>query len=408
MTQLKEILTSAQCECIQKQTINHDEPGSLLRDFSSFIDFIGTTGISVSKKNNLVAMKDLQALNQRMSKPLDIYLKRPQQKSFPHINGLYLLLRASGLTRIVCDRREAKLMLNDKLLAEWQALNPTECYFTLFYAWWHRGNTEIIGERGGDFWGGKSFFYDSLYFFSKTLNKQLNIKNKQHEFSSLRYLPGLHNLALMELFGFITIKQDAALSKENWPITEIKPTLWGTSVLTYFSNYLTIQLDTGVIAVWGEELKTYRPDWQKNLEPSQCSIKEDGGVILKVALGNVSRTLSVPNNINLDELAECILSAFNFDKDHLYEFIYKNSYGITEHVIHSDIDIDDECLFTDGCIVGQLPLYEGSELTFRFDLGDNWEFLLRVESFINTSLCPSEPTVIEQHGNPPEQYPDWG
>ena len=186
MKKLKSELTPGQIQCLKNQRFSDNEPGTLLKDFSSLLDFIGTTGIPVSKKNHLFAIKLLPQLNQLMSAPLDIKLKRPQQKSFPHINGLYLLLRASGLTHIVSNKKEAKLMLNSKVLADWNLLNPSECYFALFYAWWHRGSDEIIGEHSRGFF--QDFFYESANFFQKILGKGLDIKAKQINFDFLRYM----------------------------------------------------------------------------------------------------------------------------------------------------------------------------------------------------------------------------
>lgn len=39
----------------------------------------------------------MDELNERMSRPVVHRLKRPQQRSFPHLHGLLLILRASGL-----------------------------------------------------------------------------------------------------------------------------------------------------------------------------------------------------------------------------------------------------------------------------------------------------------------------
>ena len=136
MKKIKATLTPDQIQCLKKQTFNDNEPGTLLKDFSSLLDFIGSDGIPVSGKNHLMAVKLLPQLNQMMSHPLDVKLKRPQQKSFPHINGLYLLLRASGLTQIAFEKKQAKLMLDNKVLADWQSLSPTERYFSLLHAWW--------------------------------------------------------------------------------------------------------------------------------------------------------------------------------------------------------------------------------------------------------------------------------
>ena len=129
-----------------------------------------------------------------MSNPLDIKLKRPQQKSFPHINGLYLLLRASGLSEIVIEKKEAKLILDDQVLADWHSMNSTERYFALLQAWWYRGNPEIIGERERDF-----YFSECLDFFLYMLCGDPDLKTKL-DVTYFRYKPGFHNLALMEQY----------------------------------------------------------------------------------------------------------------------------------------------------------------------------------------------------------------
>lgn len=106
MKKIKATLTPDQIHSLKNQTFTDSEPGTLLKDFSTLLDFIGPTGIPVSGKNHLIAIKLLPQLNQLISHPLDVKLKRPQQKSFPHINGLYLLLRASGLTQIAFEKRQ--------------------------------------------------------------------------------------------------------------------------------------------------------------------------------------------------------------------------------------------------------------------------------------------------------------
>jgi Plasmid pRiA4b ORF-3-like protein len=409
MKKIKATLTLDQIQCLKNQIFSDIEPGTLLKDFSTLLNFIGSTGIPVSGKNHLMAIKLLPQLNQLMSIPLAVKLKRPQQKSFPHINGLYLLLRASGLTQIVQEKKEAKLMLDNKVLADWKSLNPTERYFALFHAWWYRGSAEIIGESSRDYNNG---LYDILYFFLNSLGDGLDVKTNPHVSTYFRYSPGFHNLALMELFGFIRIEQGATLNGESWSIVNIVPTTWGNVLLNYFSNYRT-SLDELVndpsandpTESWNSELKTYIPALGKSLSQPEAEEIKDGIYVFKVSLGSSYRKIAAPGTTSLEELAGSILSAFNFDNDHLYEFIYKNRYGITERIVHPYVESDELC--TTDYVVGELPLYKGMELTFHFDFGDDWRFQLVVESIASKDISCSEPTVIEQHGNPPEQYPDW-
>ena len=409
MKKIKATLTLDQIQCLKNQTFSDIEPGTLLKDFSTLLNFIGSTGIPVSGKNHLIATKLLPQLNQLMSIPLTVKLKRPLQKSFPHINGLYLLLRASGLTQIVQEKKEAKLMLDNKVLADWKSLNPTERYFALFDAWCYRGRAEIIGESSRDYDSG---LYDILYFFLNTLGDGLDVKTNPHVSTYFRYRPGFYNLALMELFGFIRIEQGATLNGESWSIVNIVPTTWGRALLNYFSNYRTSMdelvnypADNDPTESWSSELKTYIPALEKGLSQPEAEEIKDGIYVFKVTLGSAYRKIAVPGMASLEDLAGSILSAFNFDNDHLYEFIYKNRYGITERVVHPYVESDELC--TIDCVVGELPIYKGMELTFHFDFGDDWRFQLIVESIASKDTGCSEPTVIEQHGKPPEQYPDW-
>jgi len=91
----------------------------------------------------------LGEINDLLSHPVQLQLKRPEQKSYPHIQGLYLLLRASGLACI--EGKDGKLFLSvdEKAYQVWESLNPTERYFALLETWLLRGKGEIVGERGG-------------------------------------------------------------------------------------------------------------------------------------------------------------------------------------------------------------------------------------------------------------------
>jgi hypothetical protein len=320
MKKKKVTLTPDQIQCLKKQIFSDNEPGTLLKDFSTLLDFIGSTGIPVSGKNHLIAIKLLPQLNQLMSNSLDVKLKRPQQKSFPHINGLYLLLRASGLTEIVFEKKEARLILDNKVLADWQSLNPTERYFALFHAWWLRGSAEIIGESNRDHYNS---LYDSLDFFLNTLVDGFDIKEKPNHAIYFRYRPGFHNLALMDLFGFIRIKQDAALSGESWPIVNIVPTTWGHALLNHFSKHITSfdenvndQSDYNLIEFWDSGLKTYIPALEISLKQPEVEEVQDSIYVFKVTLGSAYRKIAIPGITSLEELAGSILRAFNFDNDH--------------------------------------------------------------------------------------------
>jgi len=135
---------------LRNTQIDASHPGSLLHDFEVLLQYVQETNTRLTG-THLPPLKALRPLNERMSRPIEHGLTRPQQKSFPHINGLYLLLRASGLTTIDARGKTARLHLDEAMHTQWQALNPTERYFTLLETWVLRGDPAIIGEREGVF-----------------------------------------------------------------------------------------------------------------------------------------------------------------------------------------------------------------------------------------------------------------
>jgi hypothetical protein len=46
-------------------------------------------------------------------------------------------------------------------------------------------------------------------------------------------------------------------------------------------------------------------------------------------------------------------------------------------------------------------------MVYLFDFGDQWEFDVTLEQ-VNRDMVVKEPVIIETHGEPPEQYPQWG
>ncbi len=89
----------------------------------------------------------------------------------------------------------------------------------------------------------------------------------------------------------------------------------------------------------------------------------------------------------------------------MHEFIFKDCYGTTKRIVHPYVESNDLC--TNDCKVGELSLYEGMEIIFHFDFGDDWRFKMVVESIAKNDAHSSAVTVIEQRGEPPEQYLDW-
>src|SRR5687767_3626597 len=117
---------------LRQQKIDQDGPGTILRDFQSLLELIGKEGVRATGKYHLLPLDRLKELDERMSRPYRPSLSRPQLRSFPHLHGLYLLLRSTGLGLIEgSGRKTGRLSLRPQLLEQWQQLNATEQYFNL-------------------------------------------------------------------------------------------------------------------------------------------------------------------------------------------------------------------------------------------------------------------------------------
>lgn len=89
---------------LKTETIPPTEPGTILQDFQMLLDRIEAGTLAVGGKKQQIPMKLLGELNQSLINPITLDPKRPQQQSYPPLHGLYLLLRATGIAKIVDGR----------------------------------------------------------------------------------------------------------------------------------------------------------------------------------------------------------------------------------------------------------------------------------------------------------------
>ena len=272
---------------LRDTVIANSAPGSILDDFQTALDFVHET-TPLLTKSRLLPLKALKPLHLRLQRQIEHGLARPQQKSYPHINGLFLLLRASGIAVVDASGRKPLLDIDDLALDSWKTLNPDERYFALLESWLMRGDTSIIGERPG------RFEFDAPYFkwaeFFRLLPEDHWIYDDWAE--RVRYRPGLPNLALMELFGLVDIEDDLPEEKKGWRIKDVEATQWGEAPLASIWSELgddwefwaqLSQPDLIPPGVLQPFIQPYRPGWQQVLElPGQTF--QPGSFVFKVSL----------------------------------------------------------------------------------------------------------------------------
>lgn len=401
-------LTPEQRKMLSAQTIDENSPGSILRDFETLLDFIGPEGVEVGGKHQLLPLKRLGEINARLSRPIELDLKRPVQKSYPHINGLYLLLRASGLARVESSGKKQRLVMDPEALRSWQTLNPTERYFTLLETWMLRANAEILGERSGLF---GSPFGKCMQFWREIPDQGLEIAGDKDRQWSLSYVPELYNLALLELFGLVSVKSCKPAKGGGWCIDSIRQTPFGNAFMgLLFEQFLERDFLFGEEEEFDNDFGRLQPvfqpffsEWRKNLSLPEQEF-QDGLFIFKVSLGKVWRRIAVPATSDLASFADTILNAFDFDYDHLYQFSYKSRFGYSIHVNHPYMSDEPPC--ADEVKVGDVAIKPGVAIEFLYDFGDNWLFQVLLERIEAADPAVRGPKLLESHGEAPEQYPD--
>jgi hypothetical protein len=396
---------------LQELTFQESSPGTILRDFEALLDFLREGELSITGTHQL-PLRVLPEINARLTHPLQLGFKRPQQKSYPHIHGLYLLVRASGLTRVGGTSKKPLLHVDKVVYREWASLNLTERYGILLETWLLRGKPEILGENSGRLFLISENFRKWVDFFAQIPDEGLLVAGNRDAEYWLRYTPGWHNLGLLELFGLISVQHGLPEAGKGWRIERVDRTQLGVALMALLYTELfgdfdkILELEEGGEVPFGvlqPLLQPYLSEWKNNLSVPKWTFRE-GTHIFKVSLGRIWRQIAIPAAQTLDGLANTILNAFEFDHDHLYRFSYENRFGALESVQHPFMD---EGPRTSEVLVGDVPLRVGQTMIYLFDFGDKWEFDVTLEQ-VDHDMVVKESIIIETHGEPPEQYPRWG
>jgi hypothetical protein len=397
-------------QTLRNLVIDAHGPGTVLRDFEILLNLLKDNGLPITASGQL-PLRTLADINARLTHPLQVNLERPQQKSYPPIQGLYLLLRASGLTYGGGTGKKPSLLLDEAVYQQWVKLNPTERYCSLLETWVLRGKPEIVGERWRPLDRIPENIGQSASFYFRIPEVGMPIAGNRDNTQMLSYTPGWHNLGLLDLFGLIRVEEGESQLGQGWQITAVHRTPLGDALLmVLYVNFLEtvsriFQIDderpTPVRSLQ-PVLQPYFPNWKNILAPSAWNFRE-GTYTFKVSLGSVWWRIAIGAQATMDALAWIILDAVGFDRDHLYEFSYRNRVGARETVTHP---YHDEGPYTSEILIGDVPISVGQIMTFLFDFGDHWEFTVTLEQ-VDSDTVTSKSRILETHGKPPEQYPQW-
>jgi hypothetical protein len=266
-------------QVLRDTVIDENGPGTILHDFGAFLVFLRTRNLPVTPRHQL-PRRILPAINERMTKPLKLGLKRPMQKSYPHINGLYLLVLASRLATVEGTSKEPLLVVDDAVYRAWDDLDATERYFTLLEAWLLRGYPELIGEEGRRWYGMPETFGHCKRLVQRIPDAGMAVAGDKEIERRLRRRPGWHNLGLLEMFGLIAVEHGPPESGRGWRIQRMRRTPLGDALMALLHNRFFDNVDKVrhfrdkqeiPFGVLRPVVQPYFPGWERSLSiPGQA------------------------------------------------------------------------------------------------------------------------------------------
>lgn len=406
-------LTAERKRTLRALAVDENGPGTIRRDFETLLAFVRERDLRASKTYHLLPRKVLSEVNARLTHPIDVRLKRPLLKSYPHIQGLYLLLRATGLAAIGGTPSKPVLTIDEALYDSWSGLNPTEQYFTLLEAWLLRGRPQIVGERDSPFRFIGQYFTDCAELIRRTPSEGLPIAGNASVGWYVRRSPGPMGLALLELFGFLALEHGRPKAGQGWHVERVYRTALGEAVFALLYEEIFNDFDKVFeleesphesLGVLQPIFQPYVPAWQNNLQLPQWPFRE-GTYVFKVSLWrDLWRRIAIPAGLSLDDLAYAVLDAYEFDHDHLYQFSYRNRFGVEDKVNHPYLE---EGPWTSEVLIGDVPLQVGQTMTYLYDFGDQWRFDVTLERIDPPGVPSDKPVMLDGRGDAPEQYPSW-
>jgi len=133
--------------------------------------------------------------------------------------------------------------------------------------------------------------------------------------------------------------------------------------------------------------------------------------IFRVSLGpKLYREIEIESSNKLYDLAFSIIEAFDFDFDHPFGFYSKVKGFVLDSPVKYELFVDMGQESDAGSVkrtrIAGAFLKVHAKMTFLFDYGDDWQFLVELIRIGKTERSINYPRVVKVVGKAPKQYPD--
>jgi len=90
-------LTGEAKQRLTEQQIALGNPGTILKEVNTLLQFVRPGGTVTKSLNASLPAKQLPELNEKVSYPIKLSLKRVLLRDYPNLVGIFILLRMTGL-----------------------------------------------------------------------------------------------------------------------------------------------------------------------------------------------------------------------------------------------------------------------------------------------------------------------
>lgn len=382
---------------VDKKTTLLEGNETIVENINRVIAHIQNNTILATKNKYYFATKNIKELNDILVNPINIISARPVQKTYPNVNGIYLLLRSMGILRFKASKKDIVMKIDEELFKNWKNLNETEQYFTLLELWLIHSSPKDVIE----------VFYEIPFVALNTFFRENTAPTLEKTIELFDFSSEYYSVALYEMFGFIEIQAAEPIKKNKWNITQIrvKPLIKNIFPLISIDkkHLLLFVYVKPKLGFFQNRVQQHYKEYKNRLKYPK-KIINTGTYRLKISLYKAYRTIEINSNISFNDLADSILEQFNFDNDHLYEFRFIDRFGKKINISDASFDESEENIA--DYYLKDLPLGKFESFKFIFDFGDNWEFDILIENIDNSREIDSV-KLIKSHGEAPEQYPDY-
>lgn len=391
--------------------ITENELAILLKDFNTFITYLNTNEVTITKANKYISNKYLYEINSLIDKPEKNVTIRSNQLAYPMLHLFYNLVVSSRLFQEDAIKGSKIVLKATDRFEMFENLTNEEKYISLLEALFVDCNFENLRYQTYD--------YMDVYSSKMILKGMCDLKANEKILCSVdRHCSTI--LLYLSYFGIIEVKENQQQKEESdvkrcFIPESIKISEIGLEIIKILSKKRDLEKWNIPYRKEGGEWKIkfqepfYKPfekifdseKLEKTL-PRSVSEYKDGLYTFKVSLNRgVWAKIQLSSHHTLENLHNSIQSAFDFDNDHLYSFFMDGKRWSHNRFTSP---YDDEGPHVDEVKIGELALYEKQKFIYIFDYGDEWTFNVEVDDIEDSKVKLLRPQILESKGEAPNQY----